>query len=296
MIVLVLRAGHDLGDLLRDSSLTGTVIIQVEMVDHLTGVLGGGIHGGAAGGQLTGHALAHGTVDDAGHILRDDRAEYFLAAGLVQDLTAARLGLLLLGGLHSQRQHLDGDCRLGHHGIEPGVADLYRIVLALEVALGDLAGQLEALSHRYIGGQQHFLREQFGFVVGKVLCRALADGQHGDGAFGGVGLLEHIGVIAAGQAAVACNDDQQGAFDLISPQVGIAGPGVCRRDLGQRCVQRFKIGAAVLHPLLGTAHFGGSHQLHGLGDLHGALYAFDAQLDVLHGTSHALRLLPFNAP
>ena len=54
--------------------------------------------------------------------------------------------------------------------------------------------------------------------------------------------------------------------------------------------------SAVLHPLLGTAHFGGSHQLHSLGDLHGTLYAFDAQLDVLHGTCHALRLLPFNAP
>ena len=37
-------------------------------------------------------------------------------------------------------------------------------------------------------------------------------------------------------------------------------------------MQRFKVGSAVLDPLLGTAHFGGSHQLHGLGDLHGALY------------------------
>ena len=36
---------RQLGDLLRDGSLTGTVIIQVQMVDHLTGVLGGGIHG-----------------------------------------------------------------------------------------------------------------------------------------------------------------------------------------------------------------------------------------------------------
>lgn len=67
------------------------------MVDHLTGVLGGGIHGSAAGCQLTGYALAHGTVDDACHILRDDRAEYFLAAGLVQDLAAAGIRLLLLG-------------------------------------------------------------------------------------------------------------------------------------------------------------------------------------------------------
>ena len=51
--LLNLRAGHDLSDLLRDGGLTGTVIIQVQMIDHLTGVLGGGIHGGAAGGKLT---------------------------------------------------------------------------------------------------------------------------------------------------------------------------------------------------------------------------------------------------
>ena len=30
-------------------------------------------------------------------------------------------------------------------------------------------------------------------------------------------------------------------------------------------MQRFKVVSAVLDPLLGTAHFGGSHQLHGLG-------------------------------
>ena len=73
------------------------------MVDHLAGVLSGSVHGGAAGSQLAGHALAHSTVDDTGHILRDDRAEYFLAAGFVQDLTAACLGFLLLGGFHGQR-------------------------------------------------------------------------------------------------------------------------------------------------------------------------------------------------
>ena len=64
------------------------------MVDHLTGVLGGGVHGGAAGGQLTGHALTHSAIHDTGHILRDDRTEHFLAAGLVQNLAAAGLGAL----------------------------------------------------------------------------------------------------------------------------------------------------------------------------------------------------------
>ena len=130
----------------------------------------------------------------------------------------------------------------------------------------------------------------------EILCRALADGQDDGGTSGSVGLLEHIGVIAARQSAVARDDHQQGALDLVPAQIGVAGTGVRRRDLGQRFIQRFKVGAAVLHPLLGTAHFGGSHQLHSLGDLHGTLYAFDAQLDVLHGTCHALRLLPVSAP
>ena len=133
-------------------------------------------------------------------------------------------------------------------------------------------------------------------MVDKVLLTSFANGQHRDRALLGLRLLEHVGVISTGQAAGACNDDQQGAFDLCPAQVGAAGPGVCRRNAGQRVVQRFKVGAAVFHPLLGTAHFGGSHQLHGLGDLHGTLYAFDAQLDVLHGTCHALRLLPVSVP
>ena len=105
--------------------------------------------------------------------------------------------LLLLGGFDGQRQHLHGGCGLGHHGIEPGVAKLYGVKLALAVPFGDLTRQLEALSHRYIGGQQHFLREQFGFVVGKVLCRALADGQHQHLALFGCGLLEHVGQVDA---------------------------------------------------------------------------------------------------
>ena len=91
---LIFRTSHDLGDLLRDGGLTGAVVIQIQMLYHLAGVLGGGIHGGAAGGQLTGHALAHGTVEDTRHILGDDSAEHFLAAGFVQDLAPAGLGLL----------------------------------------------------------------------------------------------------------------------------------------------------------------------------------------------------------
>ena len=266
------------------------------MLYHLAGILGSGIHGGAAGGQLTGHALAHGAVEDTSHILGDDSAEHFLATGFVQDLAPTGLSLLGLGGLDGQGQHLEGGGRLGHHGVKAGVAELHRVVLALEEAFRYLVGQGEALAHRHIRRHQHLRGKEAGPVVGEILCGALADGQHGDGAFGGVGLLEHIGVIAAGQAAVARDDHQKSPLDVLPAQIGIAGAGVCRRDLGQRFVQRLKVGAAVLHPLLGTAHFGGSHQLHSLGDLHGTLYAFDAQLDVLHGTCHALRLLPVSVP
>ena len=156
----------------------------------------------------------------------------------------------------------------------------------------DLVGQLEALAHRDICRQQHLLREQGHLVVDEILCRALADGQHQHLALFGPGLLEHVGIVSTGKAAVACNDDEQGALHFVTAQVGVAGAGVGRGDFGQSLMQRFKVRAAVLHPFLGAAHFGGSHQFHCLGDLHGALYAFDAQLDVLHGTSHALRLLP----
>ena len=177
------------------------------MVDHFARVLGGGIHGGAAGGQLTGHALAHGTINDTGHILGNDGAEHFLAAGLVQNLAAAGLGLLLLGGLDAQGQHLHGGSRLGHHGVEPGVAEFHCVVIALQVALGDLPGEGKALTHRDIRRQQHLFGEQIGPVVGKVLLASFANGQHRDRALLGLRLLEHVGVISTGKSAIGRNDD-----------------------------------------------------------------------------------------
>ena len=40
----VLRASHDFRDLLGDGALAGTVVPELEVGDHLSGVLGGGIH------------------------------------------------------------------------------------------------------------------------------------------------------------------------------------------------------------------------------------------------------------
>ena len=94
-------------------------------------------------------------------------------------------------------------------------------------------GQGEALAHGHIRRQQHLVGEQVGLVVGEILRRALADGQDDGGTSGSVGLLEHIGVIAARQSAVARDDHQQGALDLVPAQIGVAGTGVRRRDLGQ---------------------------------------------------------------
>ena len=79
-----------------------------------------------------------------------------------------------------------------------------------------------------------FLREQFGFVVGKVLCRALADGQHLHVAAFLCGQLEHIGVVTAGKAAVTGNDHQQRALDLAAAQVGVAGPEIGRASCRER--------------------------------------------------------------
>jgi len=60
-----LGAGDDLGDLLRDGSLTGPVELQAQVSDHFVGILGSGIHCAAAGSLFSGAALAQGTVKDA---------------------------------------------------------------------------------------------------------------------------------------------------------------------------------------------------------------------------------------
>lgn len=94
--------------------------------------------------------------------------------------------------------------------------------------------------------------------------------------------LENIGIVSAGQSTVTGNDNIQTPVGGSSGKIRTVNMLLRRRDIKQSRIECFKIRAAMLNPLLGAPQLAGRHQFHGLGDLHGALYAFDAQLDFLH--------------
>ena len=106
--------------------------------------------------------------------------------------------------------------------------------------------------------------------------------------------LEHIGVIAARQTAVARDNDEQAL--LHRAHLGVDGIAVARFQSNARhgVIHGLKVGTRLDDALLGMAQLGGCDQLHGLGDLHGGLDALHAALNVLHiaGSHNSSSLLP----
>lgn len=60
------RTRNDLHQLARDDSLSRPVVQDLELVDHVAGVLGGVVHGVAARGLLAGVALGERPVERVG--------------------------------------------------------------------------------------------------------------------------------------------------------------------------------------------------------------------------------------
>ena len=68
---------------------------------------------------------------------------------------------------------------------------------------------------------------------------------------------------------------------------------LCRDTTRAQKLRNAVFNLSLIHIFLGAAHFGGGHQLHCLGNLHGGLHRLDAALNVLHVSgSHCSVLLP----
>ena len=116
------------------------------MFDHLTGILGGGIHRGTAGTLLTGNTLAQGTVDDTGQIFRDDGVKHSSAVRLIEHQAFTLLPRL--GARCIERQDRQDGSRLGQHGDKLGERDADLIKLPCQEFLADKARDLEAIADR----------------------------------------------------------------------------------------------------------------------------------------------------
>ena len=98
-----------------------------------------------------------------------------------------------------------------------------------------------------------------------------------------LGALDDVGVVAAAQTPVAGDGEQGDRAHLAGRQQGSIGgfEGHAGLQALQNPGEAVGEGPASQHLLLGTAHFGGRHQTHGLGDLACVLDRTDAVADLL---------------
>ena len=125
-------------------------------------------------------------------------------------------------------------------------------------------------------------------VVQEILHSLFSDGQN-DEILSGTGFLqafEKVDVIAASQAAVSGDDDVAVFFAGGFPGVNGGKIQVALCDVHQSLMEFTEVRAAGVCPVLGFPEFGGGHQFHGLGDLHGAFHTLDPKFYGFHICSH----------
>ena len=127
----------DLNQLGGDASLSGAVVLQSELADHLTRVLGGVLHRGHAGGLLRGGVLHQGVVDLGGQrvfIEVSQRLRLRVRLHIVLALEEFHVGV------HQRGDGLDGG-DVGYRGLESVVHDVHSGVLPRHYLLRHGRGQ-----------------------------------------------------------------------------------------------------------------------------------------------------------
>lgn len=201
-------SGDNLDELGGDSGLAGSVVLQVELVQHLAGVLGGVLHGAHAGGLLGGGVVHQHLVQLGGHgVLVEVLQGLGVVLGLHLVVEEEGVGGVQQGGdgLHGGDVH-DG-------GLELVVQEVHGVVLTANNILGKRSGELKSVRHLAISGGTNESGSVRAAELGTALLTedenidALAIGvQSGDSASGHT---SEDGVHATAKTLVGCQNNKQ---------------------------------------------------------------------------------------
>src|SRR6187431_1383281 len=281
-------AADDFADLLGDLRLARLVGQSGVLLDELLGVVRGRLHRPLAGGELGRGGLEHAVEEPGVDVLRQQRVEHLLGAGLEgvqrQEVIVIRR-LLPLDDL--ERQQADDLGLLGDHRDEPAEDDVHLVDAALlgrrrevvDQPLAHLAGRLE----RGLLGVAAPLRRTVAVAelveadrlaaeqVGNDLLALLAQGR-GEA----LALLDDRRAVGTGETAVGRDDHDRGALDVLllgGQRVLLVGE---RRHGRDRAGQGPGVRARLAHRLLRLDDAGRGHELHRPGDLLGRADGTDA--------------------
>ena len=283
--------GDNLDQLAGNDGLASAVEQNLELVDHLAGVLGGVVHGVATGGLLAGVALGESPEEGVGQGVLAEAGE----DGLV-DLEGGEVGwvlmLVLVANFTFQDisiQHtrlLDGLLGEGFNdgGLVAGgvdelvVQDLDAVVLGVQEAelVGDggrvgesgdgLADTREVEDHVLGVAPAHLglaLLAEHGNVD---VAGQLAVGE------GAADVTRHTRVDTTTETLVGGAHDQEG---LLALAFGGDGAGLL-----EGLLRGLSVDDGLVHGLLGAGELGGGDDLHGLGDLLDVADGLEAALDL----------------
>ena len=173
---------------------------------------------------------------------------------------------------------------LRQHGYKTRINHRNLVILAVQISFCNQVADGETIRNRNGSCLRKFGRQHFYPIARKKINSPLANWQYADGTFFEHWLngLKHIAVVSTRQASVTCNNDQAALFDFTL--LLIRRRKIIRRrfDAFQRLLEPHEIRATSFLTFFRLPELGGSDKFHRLGDLHGAFYAFNAQLDVFH--------------
>jgi hypothetical protein len=248
-----------------NDGLSGTVVQNLVLANHLTSVLGGIVHGVSAGRLLAGVTLSESPEEGVGKAVLAEVAE-----NLLINLEGGEIGRLEDGLL--------GKCLNEGRLVAGGIDEL--VVQNLDVGVlggeeGDLVGDGLGIGEgrNVLADTSKGELDALGAGTGELGLALLADNDEVGGAVlfeGSTDLTAHAGVNTTAETLVGGADDDEGLLLLGLGGLGLGG----FEDL----VGGLAVAAGLGHGTLGAGELGGGDDLHGVGDL----------LDVLDGLEAAV--------